>query len=296
MNILTHLNEIEITNLCKNIDMPQDATATVLELMRTYDFSQVQPYFDLLFSYHTGNEAVAKINDLFKENENAGFLWLITSLSAALCTQEKYHEMRINDEIFYETMACLSRFVKEHKESFGVYGYDRQFWSYRQLSQTLYRIGTLEFEMLAHEGNDIVLDGETVLKKGGNIISVHIPSDARINSVNCHASYKMAIEFLEKYYPNFEFNLFYCHTWLLSPHLKEVLPESSNILQFQSDYTVCNVDEDDKGYHLWVFKERDIEPKDFKEDTSLQRNIKKHVLNGGKIGCAECIINKTKFL
>lgn len=293
MNILKHLNETELTKLCNNINMPVEATNEVLSLLSTYDFNQVQPHFNLLFDVKAGSEAVEKLNALFCTHEKSKFLWLATSLSAALCTQEKYHAMGISDEIFYDTMGCFSRFVKEHKESYGEYGYDRQFWSYRQLSQTLYRIGTLEFELITR--NDALeLDGKVILNKGDNVLSIHIPSDGKINTENCHESYKMAIAFFKKYYPDFDYNYFWCQTWLLSPHLKEVLPAHSNILQFQSDFTTCNTVESD-SYKLWVFKDSNLAVEDFPEDTSLQRNIKKHIQNGGKIGEAECVIPKSKF-
>lgn len=293
MDIFKHLNKEEITFLCGKIDMPQEAAELAMGTIHSYDYSKVQPYFDLLFDVRTGDKAVEKLNELFKDeplNQN-GFLWLTVSLSAALCTMENYQRMGIPDAIFYDTMACLSRFVKEHKQSYGVYGYDRQFWTYRQLSQALYRLGQLEFEVMTYSReNNLVVDGDVAVKKGDIVLSVHIPSDARIDKEHNHQSYKMAKEFFARFYPELKYQYFWCETWLLSPNLKDVLSKTSNILQFQSDYSVCNFFSEEDGYKQWVFKNHKLEPTDFPEDTSLQRSIKKYVLDGGKIGEAECII------
>lgn len=294
MNIFKHLNKSEIINLCEKIDMPKQATDEVLYLIDSYDFKKAEPFFDLLFDVKTGGQAVENFNKLFEGNEKAKFLWLTISLVACLNTKDNYKAMGISDKIFYDTMGCFSRFVKEHKESYLVYGYDRQFWSYRQLSQTLYRIGELEFELLTRENDDFINE-DIGLKKGDNIISVHIPSDAKINKENCKKSYKMAVEFFNKFYPNFNYQFFWCKTWLLSPYLKDILPQTSNILQFQSDYTVINIDKESESYKLWVFKNSNLTVENFPEDTSLQRNIKKHILNGGVIGEGECVINKNNF-
>lgn len=294
MNIYTHLKEEEIRALCEKIDMPQEATNEVVRVINSFDFSKLQPYFDYLFDVTKGNIAVKEMNEILKDEKDKGYILLATSLSGALFTQENYHKMGISDEIFYDTMACFSRFVKEHKVSYGVYGFDRFFWTYRQLSQSLYRIGTLEFELDTYPLDDLMLDDKVLLKKGEQYLSIHIPSDARIDKASNHDSYKRANAFFAKYYPDFIYRVFYCHSWIISPNLRKVLPETSNIIQFLSDFTIAKVIEDD-SYKLWVFKRNDLTPEQFPEDTSLQRNIKRHILNGGVIGSGVGVIDKMLF-
>lgn len=291
MNILIHLNQTEIQCLCDKINMPQLATDKVIMLINDFDFAQFSDDFDELLTYTTGYNGFKSISDSLKESENAGFIWLTISLSGALIAQEKYTEMGISNEIFYDTMSCFSRFVKEYYDSFGVYGFDRAFWSYRQLSQTIYRLGTLEFELVAHEGDDILKNGEVVIKKGENIVSIHIPSDAKINICECDKSYSLAKDFIGKYYPDFSYKVFYCESWLMSPNLKYVLPSHSNILQFQSAYDFCTEYPDDTSYDLWVFKESGLAVEEWAEDTSLQRNIKTYVQSGKKLSAGDGIIN-----
>ena len=82
-----------------------------------------------------------------------------------------------------------------------------------------------------------------------------------------------------------------CDSWLLSPKLKLYLNDNSNILLFQSYFNVISFKEDDYGYIEWLFKENiNFNIINFKEDTSLQRKVKKALLNGEKIGCAYGIL------
>ncbi|MFR1984187.1 MAG: hypothetical protein ACLS4Z_11125, partial [Christensenellaceae bacterium] len=76
----------------------------------------------------------------------------------------------------------------------------------------------------------------------------------------------------------------FCCSWLLSPALEKLLPETSKILGFQRRFDVLYVNEDEDGYKQWVFKTIDLPPERFPENTTLQRNMKAYVLAGGKIG------------
>lgn len=199
-----------------------------------------------------------------------GYKMLSYMLSAASYSLEKYEDKGISEDIFIDTMKCFTRFTKEHYESYGFYGFDRDFWTGRQLSLQLFRLGELEFEK-SYENNQ-------------KIISVHIPSDAVLTEENCKKSLKMAAEFFSKEDCSYEHVPYFCNSWLLSPALKTLLPEHSNILKFQNLFAVESVDENSTEYLTWIFKRSDLDIKDLPENTSLQRNAKKYLLKGGKIG------------
>ena len=72
------------------------------------------------------------------------------------------------------------------------------------------------------------------------------------------------------------------HSCLLDPELRSMLREGSNIVSFQERFEIYDEGEADTEFIEWVFKKRpDIDYGDLPEDTSLQRNIKKHLLSGG---------------
>ena len=84
----------------------------------------------------------------------------------------------------------------------------------------------------------------------------------------------------------------YCDSWLLSPSLKELLPEGSRILAFAARFRLLSADAEAQGYRQWVFKNPSLSPEEFPERTSLQRNMKKFVLAGGKVGSGRGILLK----
>lgn len=201
-----------------------------------------------------------------------GYKILNVLLEIACKTYEDYQEKGVNEEIFNQTQKCFLRFACEYKESYGIYGFDTAFWVGRQLSMKLFRLGELEYEM-------VDLDGK-------NAISIHIPSDAILTDEKIDLSLRQAKEFFATFYPEYDKVTYFCFSWLLSPVLKDMLPPTSKILKFASRFDVTRYDENLEDYKLWVFKNNQLKPENFPENTSLQRNLKKHVLNNGKVGVA----------
>ena len=171
------------------------------------------------------------------------------------------------EECYLATMRAFGRFVEEHRISYGRYGFDRMFWTWHQTSGLIVRIGSLEYER-TDEG-----------------ISIHIPSDADLSPEAVLRSLRDAKKFLGG-------GVYFCRSWMLSPKLKKLLPETSNVRRFRSLFRKFEYFPDDTGYRLWVFRDPRLEPKDFPEDTSLQRNMKIFVLHGGKVGASHGFLRK----
>lgn len=264
----------ELENLCRHISMPKEA----LEQMKGA-FETMAPYPDgeleKLLHKETWEEGLAILKKTDSQEDN-GISVLAKSLWAALKTKERYDKLGISEKVFYDTMACFSRFVREHKESFGSYGFDREWWTTRQLSCLLFRLGTLEFEI-----------GEFQNEPS---LRIHIPSDAVITPENCRESFGMAEEFFDKYFSDFQYAHMSCSSWLLAPCLQELLPDGSNIVKFQKFFSIVNVEPDDKEYISWVFKNNKLSKEQLPENTSLQRNVKKYMLEGKNIGSGDGII------
>ncbi len=121
---------------------------------------------------------------------------------------------------------------------------------------------------------------KVVLKRGDSVISVHIPKNGALTTEACEASYQRAREVFKTCYPDFKFKAFHCHTWLFDPQLKEFLRPTSNILNFQQKYTIFPGETEGTDVFNFVFKLRFKEYADMPEDTSLQRAIKRHYLDG----------------
>ena len=257
--------ELELASLCKSIRMPEEAEGELLTYLRSLDID------DILRA--VGDKRDAEAFKIQLGDDPRGWKMLTCMLLSALGTRRDYERRGIGEDIFLATMGCFSRFVREHRDSFGGYGFDRGWWTVRQLNCQLFRLGALEFEMGSFHGEPS--------------LRLHIPSDADLSPQACRDSYRQAGEFFRAYFPDFRYRDITCTSWLLAPALREVLASGSKILAFQEQFVLTGSDPEDMGYVNWIFKKPDLSVAQWPQDTSLQRNIKKYVKQGYKIGNGE---------
>ena len=216
--------------------------------------------------------------------EDHGMAQLAAVLAAALRTRALYRAMHIPDSIYLATMGCLPRFLRETKQITGEWDFDRGFWTWRQTGGLLYRLGTLEFEYKSL-GNSPAPPG---LSPEDGILSVHIPSDASLSREELDRSYAWAAEFFASagtFCLSGPPKAVLCGSWLLSPVLDGLLPQSSGIRRFAGDYERYYVREEDTSFYRWVFGA--VRPaEELPEDTGLRRAIKRRLLAGGLVGMA----------
>lgn len=268
---------MELTQLLRGIRLPEEVTQAVLERHAKLDLEALAPTLDQLMDPAGWESGLAALESLAPEDDR-GMTELTVFLECARRAYDRYRAMGISDKIYFASMACFPRFVGEHLASFGCYGFDRGFWTVRQVSGMLFRIGQLEYELLT--------------EKGENLISLHIPSDASLETKALRASYKQARSFFRTFFPAWAESPMVCESWLLSPCLPGLLPEGSRILAFQRSFRI-RPREDDCEFALWVFKNPDLPPERYPEDTSLQRRLKAFVLSGGKfVGGDGTLINE----
>lgn len=244
--------------LCAHIGLAPEATQAVL----SRDISHVP--LEKLRCDGDWDAALEEVKAALGADPD-GFGMLACHLRCALAAWEDFEKLGLSHQVYVDTMGCFSRFVNEHKVSFGHYGFDRGFWTVRQISCKLFRFGELEYE--------------PALEDGKRIVSIHIPSDANLECPLLRASYLQAKAWIGPNFPDFAEAPWGCGSWLLSPDLQELLPAHSRILAFQKNFrveqTYC---EDD--FKEWVYKRTDIPNRDLPEDTSLQRNLKAWLLSG----------------
>ena len=206
--------------ICRKINMPEEVTGKLLEIHRTLDMF---PCLELLMREETWSKGLEQLKEALGEDPG-GFRRLCCMLRCALRAREDYDRLGISEKIYLDTMGAFSRFVREHKESYGSYGFDRGSWTPRQVSCKLLRIGQLEYELTT-------LDGEPV-------VSLHIPTDVDLRPEILRPSIRKGLAEFYCLFPEYNEKRVYCHSWLLSPQLKEFLPETSNILRFQELFDI----------------------------------------------------------
>lgn len=266
-------------SLCAEIDLPEafrDALLPLLPRLRAeVSREEVLAQCDPARAQATTEALRARF-----EACNHGLAMLALALCAAENTARIYAEQGIARAVFLDTMRCFSRFARECALA-GDLGYDRAFWTWRQLSGQLFRLGTLEFErcvLSAAQARQYHLLG------GAPVLSVHIPSDAVCSGALLHASYRQAREFFARQFG--ERPPIVCRTWLLASPLETLLPERSGIRTFRQDYSFCMDFPEAEDYRIWLYGRAAAGLPDaaLPEETSLQRRVKAHLLAGGSVG------------
>ena len=252
----------ELLQLCQSLDMPRSVTEEICAIAPQLPLRELQPAMAMLFREETWETGLTQLKQQLSPDP-LGFNMLTCMLLCALQTRKNYIDKGISDSIFLATMDCFPRFVREHLESYGRYGFDRDFWTVRQLSCRLFRLGLLEYE-LEH-----------------GMVCLHIPAGAHLAPEAIDASLKEADAFLARFFPAWQNLAKTCHSWLLSPQLPALLPENSNILRFQHRFRITPEPEQTREFLVWIFKNRDIPYPNLPENTSLQKAVKKHLLDGG---------------
>ena len=230
-----------------------------------FDWQTYTPYIRGMQQTDTAWQSYCALRALLLEEGDLGnYKALLCQLEAARQTESFYWMMEIPREIYWDTMKCFTRFCGECLEKTGSLHFDRGWWTWRQLSLQLFRIGALEYELRDRDGQKTV--------------ALHIPSDADLRPEAVEESLRRARKFMWDFFPDYCRVPFTCRSWLLSPTLTQFLDEDSNILAFQKRFTVTQT-EDGEEYIEWLFRRPfDTPAEELPESTRLQRRVKAWLL------------------
>ena len=250
------------------ISLQPEVKEKVLKLIND-NYDTYLNYVDLLNDVKKSEDTYNELSEKYSE-DIYNFNILSIYLLSAFKILDKYNEVGIDKSIFIDTMKCFSRFIDECYVKTGKYYFDRGFWTYRQTNMSLYRIGTLEYEFTTD-----------------NKVSIHIPSDSLLTEEEIESSIRKFYQFLDEFYPEKKDCEVFCNSWILSPELSKYLNPNSKILLFQTYFKIVSFDPNPTDIFEWVFKcNNNCDINSLKEETSLQRNLKKALLAGKKIGTA----------
>jgi hypothetical protein len=150
-------------------------------------------------------------------------------------------------------------------------------WLRRHLSANIFRLGRLQF-CTGKAECDIPAIGA---KKEDPVLEVHIPEGEKLSTEACLAAFDKARAFFAKYYPDFSFSCFTCHSWLLDETLRKYLSDGSNILRFGDLFTRLHADKSDALLHYifrWDTTEKNLS--EFAPKSAFAARIKSAVESG----------------
>lgn len=135
---------------------------------------------------------------------------------------------------------------------------------------------------------------ELILKPGDDVISIHIPVGADLSMASVNNSLAKSQDEIPRAFPSFEKKriVYTCHSWMLSEQLPNLLPPQSNILKFKNLFMSLPCREGAGDFLKFVFKKPKTFTKweDLEENTSLRRNLKKHLLANKLLNCGKGVM------
>lgn len=260
---------MELAVLCDRIGLQPQVKEPVLAFAAQFDFGRVKRQLDDFSDFDRRKMARLELQEHLGEDED-GFKLLACMLKASADAYRFYRTKRISDTIYFDTMGCYPRFVEETHQRTGRWSFARGWWTVRQAGCRLFRIGTLEYE----------------IERGGEdgAIQIHIPSDGDLSPAAVDRSFEKARDFFVRYYPEMVGCPYCCRSWLLDGQLAEMLGDESHILAFQRRFELLDEGEVSSEVFQWVFcRQGPGDLASLPEKTSLQRNMKRHLLAGGVI-------------
>lgn len=287
---------MERQELYRWIELQPEMVQKLEQIESHIDLEKIDTQLDQMIHMETASKAHKYLDNYFQDDSDK-MKMLFCQLECARRIYTKYQAIKIPDKIFIDTMKCFTRFIDECGKKNGRLFFDRDWWVYRQLSMNIFRIGALEYQFerrmsckaaCVHE-EEVQADSECQLyeHEGENVISIHIPSDADCSKQSIDDSLEMAKVFFQTYYPDYKYTKYVCDSWLLSPTLKDLLSEKSNIRSFSDRFEIIETDSEAKDCMEWLFQvPADTDYEKLPEKTSLQKRVKKWLLDGGRIGVA----------
>ncbi len=274
----------DVLALARRLQLPDAVCARLADVLTPALLAQHREALAALMDPARAPLAWQPLEQALAPDDPGGMRLLALYLAAACGTRERYQAAGVPDAVFWDTMGCFGRFLRETRLRCGRFDFDRARWGWRQLACRIFRLGTLEFEYR------LLMDAEPLppgLAPGQPVLSVHIPSDAQLADGPLAASYAEARRFFAAegaaFCENGPPRVTLCGTWLLAPALRTLLPPTAGILRFARDYTLYAEEPDSGAFYVWLFEGKQP-PAPLPQHTSLQRAAAAHLEAGGKIG------------
>jgi len=194
----------------------------------------------------------------------------------------------IPDDILLASLTELKRYALEYNKITNgeKLGLKQINWLGKILRGNIYRLGRLEFEIRT----TLHPFEEHGLNEGDNVIAVHIPDNGGPLTDEARSeAYALSEKFFAKYFPEYEYKFYTCHSWLLDETLKNFLKPTSNIVKFMDEFIIkkSSVGKPHESYdaltYLFIRGTTVDDVKSLKPETSLQKAVVDHIKNGGKL-------------
>lgn len=230
---------------------------------------------------------------------------MLESLAQLIHLRKVYIKKNIPLTHLYKSIYDLSYRIERYFKTHGEYGLSKRDirWLTPIFRMDIFDIGVLRFqishfsfeeiERSGHEYMYLSDDWKRKIPAGTPIITLHIMKDAPITPDKVTSSFKEAVAFFDHYYPEHNYDIFVCRTWLIYEPVQRLLQEASNISTFAKRFTIIAQNQNTKQALERIYGTSDLdEIKQMELTTSLQKIAYKNL---DKIGEAAGIIYKKQI-
>lgn len=187
-------------------------------------------------------------------------------------------------EVVERSFDVLARHCATHLRKWGVIGVDAGWWMLPVLRGELVQVGSLQYHRVnlgvgslspspwysAQESAELGVG----FRHGDPSIGLHIPQRTDFAPRDLDRSIAEARELLGEVWPVGQRRLATCQTWMLDDRLGQYLAPTSNIVAFQSRFTLlARWQEDDEDVLEFVFRRPNTGLDDLPQTTSLERAV-----------------------
>lgn len=193
--------------------------------------------------------------------------------------QINYKERNLPLEVYEATLSDLKWRLNTYSENEGRPGLtaEDKMWLARIYHLKIFKLASLQFEMVKGQEEKIRPEKWGLQDKYlDDLLSVHIMYGEDISRQASINSLLQALTFFEEHFPRFNYDYFYCKSWLLYPGNREFLGEKSKIIRFMDLFNIVDQEQDIKIPYKYIFYKEPDQVKESDISTSLQRFSFKH--------------------
>lgn len=210
------------------------------------------------------------------------FFGIYVLLSALPDVLEWHSRRGIPTAVSWATLEDLGRQVRIYHRFYGRSGFDEFDWVSRHFRGLVFQLGRLQFEPAALE-EEWRSDPELIASAGagGRVLALHVPEGGPLLPELCDDALTRAPGFFARHFPEEEYRVATCESWLLDGQLSEYLPPEANIVRFQRRFTMlpsCAVG--NRAVLRFVFYKNEAALDQLPQDTRLKRAIVRHLEAG----------------
>ena len=272
-------------------DYPKEAIATILS---AYDAVKEHPDFQALLDTYEKDRfcdytaMLKQCKAIAAEVEIHTYtIEFLMFMCFSRKLRETYLENGLPESMWRQSMLDLKCKMMVCKSVKNIWGMFVAWWYDGFFRLERFGLGRMEFELFDFPLDYYEKDGK-ILRKGDKVINCHIAKTGEPLAPHMiEDAYQQAAEFFKDEFKGKPIP-FFCESWLIYSKMDDLLPAKSNIRSFKERFDVIHDHLYEKGDYseMWRLYDMDFTGNldDFPGDSSLRRNYKQFLKDGGQVG------------